>query len=665
MRSLTTGLGRPRLRKLSLLLALACAATLVPAGVAQANTITQTAITSPADPSYFYDPTAGAYGAITVTGTTNSTAPSSDQVDIYCYVDNGSTADPAMTSSGAYTGTLLAAGVALDSSGGFSTTIPYSAFENSSADACRLRAVPAGTAPTSGLASFAGPRVMIASLVPTYSFSSADSYLFDYTLTAPQLGAQDLYTSAGSPAGGSNQCGFSMLLGSSQYFGATTNPSFTCSDWYSVQGGASTNLQVDGQPAYGPAYGPYNSGPTTAVSVSASQNPSNGDMTVTESDPLKTCSSSTAICTSLGVTDERTIQQAASGRVVMITDRFISTDGASHTVTYDVASTVDNGVSTSGVNLFELPGQSGYSAYPAGSTAGLGSAAPGTIYAYNNPLSNGSAAGYEAITYFTAPSGPVSFRDANTPVIPYTLNIPAGGSRSLTIAYASEYSQQQALPADLLLEQDLYTPPAITIASPVAGTSVSSTSVTVSGSLSAVTGVRSVTVNGVGATVSGSSFSASVPLIPGANTITAVLTSNSGVTASDTEVVASVVPPAAFTPRPYAGALWLPVAATGAARRAGRHYERLSGRVTPGSGPVSYYFAYGSGGRFIHRTRIRRLPARKAARSVSATIGRLLAGRRYRYRLVVFGQLGRSRGQGRTFQTAALDSAPHARRRGN
>src|ERR1700691_5329459 len=59
--------------------------------VARADTtITQTAITSPSNPSFYYDATEGAYGGFTVSGTTNSTDPSSDQVDIDCYQNDGS-----------------------------------------------------------------------------------------------------------------------------------------------------------------------------------------------------------------------------------------------------------------------------------------------------------------------------------------------------------------------------------------------------------------------------------------------------------------------------------------------------------------------------------------------------------------------------------------------
>jgi hypothetical protein len=616
----------------------AALAQAVPAAAA-GNTITQTAITSPADPSYFYDPTAGAYGAITVTGTTNSTNPSLDRVDILCYIDNGASADPNRTPQ------PLLTGVALNSSGGFSATVPYSAVEQASHDGeCRLRAVPSGTAPTSGLASFAGPRILLSYLAPAYSPGSP-SYLYGYQLTVPELGAIDTVSAAGSPYG----CGLGMALASPSYFGDQSDQAFDCADWF-MGPNYSSALQVDGQTAQTAALN--GSG---ALTVSASQNPATGAMTIHETEPLVS-----NLGKSLGVQDDRTIQISDQGKVALVTDDFVSTDGSSHTVSYTVSATVDDGTSASGTDLFQLPGQTGFQTYRAGQTASLGAGLPGTIYAYNDPNSGTSSAGYNAITYFSAPSGPLGFYSefnqfstpafADTPEIPFTLNVPAGGSQSLSVAFATDY-QQSALQADLPRELDLVTPPTITINSPTAGASESAASVTVSGTASAATGVASVSVNGVGATLSGESYSASIPLSSGSNTITALLTTNSGATASSTETVTytPATTTSAPTPTPQLRRIWLPVADTGSARRAGRHYERLTGRLTAGTDGVSYYFAYGVGRRLTRRSRIIRLRAGDRSRAVAATVGRLAAGRRYHYRLVVFGKLGRSLGRSRTF----------------
>lgn len=653
-------------------------ATHVTVARADGNTITQTAITSPSDPAYFYDATAGAYGGITVAGTTNSTDPSSDEVDIDCYDDNGSQADSYEAydyNDGEYDLTeydisTLVTNVPLNADGSFSATIPYSAVENSERDGeCRLRAVPAGTQPSSALSSYAGPRVLLAYLAPEYSngddSDGNDSVEYSYELNAPQLGAVDTYYAASDPYG----CGLNMNLASTAYFSETSFDDFDCSDSFGSGELDLGGITIDGQPTCDTWY-------TGAVSVQVSQDSTNGDITVHEDEPLAlqtggSCYSGSY--TPSGVEDDRTIQQAADGKVVMITDDFVSTDGASHEVDFDTTHEFDMGIYNGSTDLFELPGQTSYSAYSDGDTPTFSSGTPGTIYAYNNENSDGSDAGYDALTYFTEPSGPITFHgdyftccgEPPAPTswvdIPFTLDVPAGGSQSLKIAYASEYSQP-ALAGDLQTELDLQTAPTVTISSPSAGSTVSTPSATVTGSVSAATGVESVSVNGQSATVNGSTFTATVPLNSGANTITAVVTTNSGITASDTESITYTPPSASTTTTStpvtpasagkWAGPVWLPIADTGSASRAGRHKEKLSGRVTAGSGTVTYYFQYGPRGHLNHRTAVLTLAASNSSTRVALTVGGLRRGTRYTYKLVATGTYGHSAGRSRSFKTA-------------
>jgi hypothetical protein len=315
---------------------------------------------------------------------------------------------------------------------------------------------------------------------------------------------------------------------------------------------------------------------------------------------------------------------------------------------------------------YEFPGQEAFGGHSSGDTVSVGAGAPASV------LVAGQSGISGAITYFTAPSSGFTFLsqsnyfayDSNSLYAPYQLTVPAGGSVSLSYAYSTDVSQQ-ALTGDILAARDLQSPPSVNITSPAAGSSSSREPVEVSGTVSAATGVASVSVDGVSASLSGGRFSASVPLSPGANTLTAVLTTNSGATASSTETVSySPLAPPATTTTTGAGTItpalqtrlhriWLPIADTGSARRAGLHYERLTGRVTPGSYAVSYYFAYGVGRRLDHRSAVRRLRAGHRGRGVEATVGRLLAGRRYRYRLVVRGKLGRAAGRNLTFHAFA------------
>lgn len=657
--------------------AVACGLLLAQVGAAQAvsvNTISRTSITSPSDPSYFYDSTGGATGGFTVTGTTNSSQPATDAVDIDCYSDDD---------GGSSDGGPLVSDVPLRSDGSFSTTVPYLAIEEASGTgACRLRAVPAGTQPISGLASFAGLRVLVAWLGLSYNvnFAGTDpesgTLLRGYALWSPGLGADNVFVAADRSAPTSAPCaGVSMSLASTADFGADGDFTFYCADAFP--------LSVDGVTTFGPTT--YDAGGTPAVTVSVSHDPSTGDVTIDETEPLGYCTYDVDYnCTwhPLGVTDDRTIQQANGGRVVLVTDTFTSTDGKSHTVVDDVNSDIVLDSYAGGGILFQFPGGSGYAAEAAGTNVPV-TVPSGTIYAYNSSYPDGSTQiGRAALTYFSAPSGDgqipagdiqvaVSSGGDNELVIPYTIQVPKGGSAApLSIQYSTEYSQS-AFAADLATGLDLKTAPTVTIATPTAGSTQTASSVTVTGTVSATTGVRAVSVNGVNATLRGDDFSATVPLTPGANTIQATVTANSGVTTSTTETVSYDVPPLAPAISPliqpqlqalWSGPVWRPVANTGGARSVrdrGKHglngkaaplRERLHGHVIAGSAAVSYYFEYGPGRRLNRRTRSRRLGAGLRNRSVSAVISGLRAGRRYRYRLIAQGSDGRSVGRERSFK---------------
>ena len=72
--------------------------------------------------------------------------------------------------------------------------------------------------------------------------------------------------------------------------------------------------------------------------------------------------------------------------------------------------------------------------------------------------------------------------------------------------------------------------PHLTITSPANGATVTSSPVTVTGTAGSSSGVKSVTVNGVTATLYGGNWSATVPLTPGENTLTATMTPKYGST---------------------------------------------------------------------------------------------------------------------------------------
>jgi hypothetical protein len=656
------------MRRISLvgvfMLVMLALATHVTVAQADTNTITQTAITSPSDPAYFYDASDGASdptstappssqntAGFTVTGTTNSTDTADDTVDIDCYDDNGSQADSNPVS------TLVT--VPVNADGSFSAFVPYYDVEDDSyqeSGACRLRAVPAGTTPTDGLSSYAGPRVLLSSLSPEYSFGDG-SLLVAYSLESPELGAINSFNDP-------NQCGLNLSLASSTYFSESNPVTFSCTDAYGDQSGT---LTVDGQNVFGPNQNDY--ADSIALSVSATENTSNGDLTITEVEPLdfESCLGADYDCTytSSGVVDDRMIQETNEGRVVLVTDTFKSIDGESHQVVDDIGSSVglghDYSDSKNGDMLFEFPGQDGYQAYSSSDSVDVGSA-PGTIYAYNDQDPDGSTSeGRAAITFYTTPSGDVSFPGdsgeaaASDPVIPYTLNLSPGGSSSISLAYATEFSQS-SFAGDLASELNMPIPPSISISSPSGNSTTHSSSVTVTGVVAAPAGVQSVIVNGVTASVSGGSFTATVPLTAGSNTVAATVTSDNGQIAATSETL--IYDPSSTTPgvtpslRSEYSPVLGPIAVTGSAKRAGHAKETLNGKVTPGSAGVSYYFAYGKGTRYGQRTKTMLIGAGSSARSVALTATGLVKGARYHYRLVVTSAGSTANGLSRSFKAA-------------
>ena len=173
-----------RARRLALALFAALALTLAAAAGAQAA-VTHSSITSPTDPFFGFDQ--GQTQNVTISGTSDGTT--GDDVDILCYNDDGSTGTAHST---------VASDVPVAADGTFTTSVPISDLVYTtvvySTGYCRLRAVPSGTAPTSGLSAFAGPRALVGHLLQMIE----DDRLFDYYAESPQLTATADFNSYGS-----------------------------------------------------------------------------------------------------------------------------------------------------------------------------------------------------------------------------------------------------------------------------------------------------------------------------------------------------------------------------------------------------------------------------------------------------------------------------------
>lgn len=624
-------------------LAVALVAGLAGAASAQA-TVTSSSITTPADPFFGFDQ--GQTQNVTISGASDGTM--GDEVDIDCYSDNGST--------GTTLGSTVASAVPVQADGSFTTTVLLSALEQGEYQLCRLRAVPAGTTPTSGLASYAGPRVAVGYLDPTMSSGA----LVDFYAYAPQLTATDDYDSLGS-------CG---LDDSYQFdpsvFGQFDSYGFYCNDFVEAQAASDptrSGIEVDGHDAYPPAglyYDAFSESTNGIVgfpslTLSFTQDSADGDLSYTEQEPIDFCSGNlfpvtTGNCTALvasGVQLTRTVTQTDDGHIVYIEDAYSSTDGASHSLSLLLENDqifANEGFGGDQVS-YEFPGQSSFATHVAGDSVSVPSTAPASILIENNTVPDGGTSGARgAITYAQAPSGPFAFTAAagyGDAVFdaPEAVTVPASGSVDIGYAYSTEFTLA-AVTRDAQVAQDHFQPPAISLSSPVGGATVGASPVTVTGTAAAGSGVSSVTVNGVPASLAGSTFSASVPLAPGANTVTATVTSNSGATGSASERVTLALP--ATAP---------PLALTGSASARTSTAATLSGTLTPGGAPVSYRFQVGTTTAYGLQTSAATRGASGTASAVSARVSGLHPATTYHYRLVASGSAGASYGADRTFRT--------------
>jgi hypothetical protein len=103
--------------------------------------------------------------------------------------------------------------------------------------------------------------------------------------------------------------------------------------------------------------------------------------------------------------------------------------------------------------------------------------------------------------------------------------------------------------------------------------------------------------------------------------------------------------------------LSVPVAVTGSATRVTIASATLNGSVDPNGRSTSWYFEYGTSTSYGSRTPATGAGSGTTARSVSAAVSSLGAGRLYHYRLVATSDAGTSRGADRTFSTAGPPTA--------
>lgn len=510
--------------------------------------VTESHITSPGDPSYALNDRTQVSPppAFTVTGTTVGTG----NVDINCYYGNQHE--------------TVAEKVSVT---GNSFSVPVEASQLHSGP-CVLRAVPEGdsSAHPPGVSDpFSGPRVAGSEfhLEENSQSKVIDGYDFEtYTLSgyfeflsAGECGLDysGLFAS-GSLEESDNlfDCNAALYRGDDPASGPSTR----------------SEIQIDGQNAYDTSaassvYGevkPSNTSP--AISVSKSFDTSTGLGTVHEVEPLVKCSSNTYPPTessckefvSAGVQLERTWQTTNAGQVAYMTDTWHSTDGNSHTLNalYDqefVDKTVPGGA-------YQFPGKSSFAGVKSGDSVSLPGGANTILFKedQSTPDSGDLEHPQGAIVYDSAPSEALSIyrgteENYNGFEMPYQRTIPAGGSYTLRMAYIQAYSltEVNSLAATALASYL----PSVAITSPTSGATVATPSVTVSGTASDSVGLSSLAVAGKAVAVEpNGTWSTSVPVTVGANTITATATNEAGNTKS-ASITITYTPTVSPPPAPH------------------------------------------------------------------------------------------------------------------
>jgi Glucodextranase, domain B/PASTA domain len=505
---------------------------------------------------------------LSVSGT--ATPGSGNKVDIVCYY--GPPPNP--------TATVLEGSVPVSASGMFSTFNPQPSLKPIAGQACRLRAVPAGD-DNNDINNYAGPQVAVSEVaIPVSAVAGGPNantaynfYVNDVTFTG----------SAGWGAAGTNP--FKGQVGCGGPFAAPVDPDFDVGNYAidcmgSLMGddlgafGGRSEVQVDGRNAYDAASAQILFGAGTNPSTPASQNLTGFPQTLADHvvwDPSTGLISSHSVeswvecngqneevqafgtCSSFvpsGVQLERDITTSDGGRVITMTDTWSSTDGKPHVVDLLEDDYVGLQSQSNGARGYEFPGRTSFSEYGPGTDLPGPSSSPGSILVRTNVTApDGSPSeAVGAITFGTAPSE-FGFDSNNEFEEHNALVVPAGGSASLRYIYSVGYSVADVT-ALAHQAQDRFEPPSVVIGSPVGGTTVSAPSTSLSGIASAGSGVTSLVVDGQTVPVaSNGTWTAQVPLSPGANTITAVATDGAGATAQ-AQVAVVYNPPSPPPPPP-------------------------------------------------------------------------------------------------------------------
>jgi hypothetical protein len=543
-----------RLPRLASITAIVFALAAPAAGAA----VTQTNITSPANHAVIVNNEVTSEPQVTVTGTAPG-ASDGETVNIIC-------TEP--TPTGLSTSTLNSSPVAIHNHG-FTYT---GSFEPIEEHTCVLRAVPTGATPAD-LTPFTGPQIAVDASEAGNIGAAEDEAI----VGGPNSGALYDYYFYGSQFQGAGEylsisaCGLcdsyainptTSAIGSSLFFANaalfSTNDAKTGSE-IQIDGNnafasdAARNLISRTNPTTYNGSEDYSSFPS--LSVRTTVNPLTGDVSIEEAGSFSHCvggnpsgeTATHANCSSFeptGVGYTRHIVQNEDGALVTIYDTFTSTDGAPHQLNLLYYQSVDgNG---SGSPAYSFPWLSSAFETPAAKASIAPPAGPASILVKEKA---GQADGDEeldqgALTMSAPPNG-IEFGEHPTYFeLHYTRTVPAGGSVSIGQSFATAFALANVEALARQARSDFS--PTVAISTPASGSTSTSSTVTVKGTVGAgANGLPStVSVNGVSAAVSAEgAWSAQVPLTVGANTITATTTDQYGLQGSAQVAVTYAPPP--------------------------------------------------------------------------------------------------------------------------
>jgi hypothetical protein len=491
---------------------------------------THTTITTPASDVMFHWQGPPATNAMTVSGTAS---PDVTLVDIDCILRNGSTVVRHFATDVPVTG------------GHFSTVATI-------ADAtaqCRLRAVPTEVDPaTAYVGAFAGPMFRMYNVTPSKDGSKIISYFatsesrdgFAQATDAGLYGVVILATVDPVDAD---------TLGSA---GADT--AFTLPYGNDVPNPTKTSVTVDGHNAYSPVAVSTYLRAILALTLTqpaltlTSSRASNGDLTITETEPLMRCSVSdvypptSTSCPSLvntGIQFHRVTQFVRGVHQVRVRDSYRSTNGQAHTVrpAYQIA------VSSMpyGEPGFQFPGHGPAFQHTTldETVTGLGTRAGTLLVRHDRFAVDGDGSADVLGFSWSRPPQKLQFGHnlATRLSMPYVLTVPAGATRYLGFAESEHLTVSDTVNLANIAVTEMVNVPSIS--SPAPGATVHGKSTTVKGSVSlGANGLpTSVTVNGHAAaltTVSATkrTFAVTFSETLGKHTITVVAKDSAGNTRS-------------------------------------------------------------------------------------------------------------------------------------